>query len=84
MQTMLSYRLLPFSRLFLWLCMLLTVTLLIFAATAARYAVAFEDYLLVCRYIAAAKENAIAVLLVGVLGSTLSDLVLRQYLSIDE
>ena len=84
MKRILSYRLLPMPCLFFWLCCSLATTLLLFAAVATRYAACFPDYLLLCRYIAAAKENAPALLAVGVIGSTLSDLALRHYLSIDD
>lgn len=81
MRRICPYRLLPFSHWFLWLCILFAVALLTFAVIATRHAATYPDYLLICRWIAAAKENAAAVLLVGALGSTLSDVILRQQLS---
>ena len=71
--------LMPFSHRFLVICLLIAALLIAAAAAVDRLAVCPTDYLWACRWVAAALDNAVAVLFVGVFGATLSDLVLRFY-----
>lgn len=76
--------LMPFSRRFLAASLLIAFGLILAAAAVDRYAAYMPDYLYACRWVAAALDNAVAVVFVGVLVGTLSDLILRFYLPRNE
>ena len=73
------YRFHPAARTVRHLGFGLALALILFAVVAEWYATVFPDYLLVFRYVEAAKETAPTMIAVGIVSGVWLDLAVRQY-----